>query len=332
MNVQITCPIVIAFCKKHPSFSIEKLVSEFITNFNACKPVDTVDIFKEFSVCIQKGIQSKIDDIQKGNYSELKDILTTTGNEVSKRFENVTSQSPLLLQEVLRKLDKVVTSETLRDIPNAAVLSELRGLRTEFEKYTGLFKTGSVKGRNTELKVLMQLDLVFPKHDIISVPSASQKGKMDLVLTSPGMCNISIDTKNYTKTVPKSEVDKFERDILDGNTHGIMVSVSSKISGKPHFTVDVIGGRVGVYLSCTGGDTECIRTAVDIVYAMDRHLKGVGGGSDGGGKVISVGELVSINRCLSESVSRVNRVKGLLETSLEELRGVTLERVLGVLR
>jgi hypothetical protein len=400
MRVDITCPLVIRFCKEHPSFSIQKLVSEFVTNANALhidknkdiigcisdmfstfsddikdniRSANHIDILEQIKVhnessqalikgmhemvyrlredlvpqireivrympnegveALLKSISDKVSRLNDINIlSEIKEIVKTTPNDILLRDIGRVQMMYDKEKYVIKDIQNAMTDSKLQEIlgrldtPNETVLSELRGLNSEFTRYTGLFKTGSVKGRNTELKTVMQLDTVFPKHDIVSVPSSMQKGKMDIILSCPGFPNISIDTKNYTKSVPRGEVEKFERDILDGDTHGIMVSVASKIVGKPHFTVDIIGGKVGVYLSNTSGDTECIRVAVDIVYAMDKYL------GRGAGVSIGVGELADINRVLMDASVRLGRVKGMLEASLEEIRGVFLDRVVSVLK
>jgi hypothetical protein len=346
MQVEITCPLVISFCKKHPTFSIQKLVTEFVTNVSTLDSDESdgilasiKDIFQEGvavikdslkieSCVIIDGVKNGVKDTNDNGLHESLGVIQETLAGIPKQdyIHNVIQGVPNLitesrLQEIIRKLDTTVTSETIKTIPNETMLSELRGLREEFDKYTSLFKTGSVKGRSTELKVMMQLDNVFPKHDIISVPSSKQKGKMDLILSRSGFPDISIDTKNYTKTVPKSEVEKFERDILSGGTHGILISVSSKITGKPHFTIDIIKGKVGIYLSCTGGDTDCIALAVDLIYTLDKCLE------CGDGTSVSKSDLDEIQKIIIDGNNSLEKVRGMLKESLEELRKVNLERI-----
>ncbi len=284
----------------------------------------------------------------------LKDVLEKSGGGVSEErvvtlLKNTPNEQTLgYLKDVLEKSgDSEELVRTVKTVPNdillghvTSVMDCVRESRNEglalagkvtdvdsaFKEYISSFKTGSVKGRNTEIKTLMALETVFPNHDVLSVPSSKQKGKMDIILSHPDYPDISIDTKNYTKSVPKTEVMKFEGDMMAGDTHGIMVSVSSKIIGKPHFSIDVVNGNVGVYLSNTGGDTECIRIAVEIVYSLSKVL------TRGDGRTLKEGALRSIEDIVRDDVIVLGRMKSNLTSVLEDVKKMSVGKIAAILQ
>jgi hypothetical protein len=149
---------------------------------------------------------------------------------------------------------------------------------------------------------------------------------MDFVLSLNGYPNISIDIKDYAKSVPKTEVLKFENDMVIGNTHGIMVSISTKIIGKPHFTIEVIKGKVAIYLSNTSYDFECVKIAVEVIYNMHKVL-------DINGKMgISQDIVNDIERLLREDLSKLLKVKESLTMSLEYIKDMTTSRIIDLLQ
>ena len=314
-------------------FSINKLVSEYVSSV------------LKLGVCNEDTLGPFIRDVVQKGYTELKDSLenvirTVPNDAIIQKIEGIRDSPNTVTMGMLRDIsNKVVCSSDLRDIPNDVTVNYLKTLETmattsdsalkdlasSFTEYTSLFKTGSVKGRNTELKTIMQLDSVFPRHDVIHVPSSKQKGKMDIILSLEGRPDISIDTKTYTKTVPKSEVCKFEGDIALGDTHGIMVSTTSKIIGKPHFTIDIIKGNVAVYLSNVGLDTSCIELAVDIIYSLHKVLEGRNGG-------ISSDTVLRIEDLIREDLKRLDKIRESLNVSLVCVKEMTLSRILELLK
>jgi hypothetical protein len=323
INIYISDPESVMFCRRYPSFSIERLVSDYVTSVN------------KLGLCEASDFQQYIKDtIECNNTSLVRDLRETTKSVVSD-----------VVSSKIERMSDVFTSQ-LRSVPNDVIVNQLgvvnskmsnldlivtnsngalKELSESFTDYLTSFKTGSVKGRNTELKTIIQLDSVFPKHDVIHVPSSKQKGKMDIILSLDGYPDISIDTKTYTKSVPKSEVCKFEGDIALGDTHGIMVSTTSKIAGKPHFTIDIIKCNVAVYLSNVGLDTSCIELAVDIIYSLHKVLEGRNGG-------ISSDTVLRIEDLIREDLKRLDKIRESLNVSLVCVKEMTLSRILELLK
>jgi len=310
MKVIINDSTVVQFCKKYPLFSIEKLVLNYIKSIQDLNACDSSNLLQLVENTITASMQSNLINLTES----IKD----------------TTQTKLLdtLTMILRSVSNEHTIDTVYSIKNTVGItdSNLKELVELFKDYTSSFKNSSIKGHNTEVKTVMQLDNVFPKHDITHIPSSKQKGKMDMILSREGYPNISIDTKHYSKTVPKTEVAKFEQDMQIGNTHGIMISIDSKIACKPHFTINIINKHVAVYLSNTKGDTECIKIAVELVYNLSKIIETRGSNID-----INPTQLNRIHTILKEDSERINSIKTHLETSLYELKQFSFNKIISVL-
>ena len=324
MNVTINDNTIIEFCKKYPSFSVEKLLLEYIHNVQSLNLHDAADILQ----LTKSTIEANIKDLS----IEFTDTLTSSLDKICKVSDLQNIPNNATIQYLRDILNTSASKHDLRYLSNEPMTKHIQDahvttkeLHSTLTEYINTFKTGSVKGRITEVKTVIQLDNIFPKHDVLHVPSSLQKGKMDIILSLDNHPDISIDTKVYAKAVPKAEVMKFENDIIYGKTHGIMVSLSSKITSKPHFTINVIKSKVAIYLSNTKGDTECIINAVNVIYEMSKFL---GKGDTG----ISESVLIEIQDLLKGDTQVINNIKSNLTQSLEELKKLSTLRIQSLLK
>jgi hypothetical protein len=123
-------------------------------------------------------------------------------------------------------------------------------------------ETSSIIGLQGELQVE---ELLNKRYKVLNT---SKKGKCGDFLIDIG-CNILVEVKKYSKTVPSVEIEKFQRDI-DGHSSidgAIMISLSSKIVGKSK-TIEIsehstLNGKIPVIYLCLHG----ISTPEDLVYS-----------------------------------------------------------------
>ncbi len=93
MNVTINDNTIIEFCKKYPSFSIEKLLLEYIHNVQSLNTHDIADILQ-----LTKSIEANIKDLS----TEFTDTLTTSLDKIQVIY-NIKSNLTQSLEE-LKKL------------------------------------------------------------------------------------------------------------------------------------------------------------------------------------------------------------------------------------
>ena len=85
-----------------------------------------------------------------------------------------------------------------------------------------------------------------------------------------GHCDVRLEVKNFASSVPTKDVDKFERDLLATNAHGILCSLGSKI--VQHGDVDMSqlpNGRLAFYLANVGEDVDVVVTFLHVIYKLD---------------------------------------------------------------
>ena len=120
-------------------------------------------------------------------------------------------------------------------------LEESRKGHEEFvASYALCSNNSSLKGQQGEEYVLGRLNMTFPKADIED--THMQPGRGDFILREEGV-TMMIETKNYTRNVQKSEIDKFYRDIDNPANSDIqcaaLVSLTSGISAKDDFQFEI---------------------------------------------------------------------------------------------
>lgn len=77
-----------------------------------------------------------------------------------------------------------------------------------------------------------------------------------------------IESKNYSKTVPKDEVDKFERDLdYCRASIGLMISLEQSIQGKRRVDVERSGNKLLAFLTITNNDMSIVGIIVRALLA-----------------------------------------------------------------
>jgi hypothetical protein len=194
------------------------------------------------------------------------------------------------------------------------IQSKLEDFQKDWTQFWDRMKKPGARGVQTEIELKLQLENKLPLHEIVHVASQDQKGRMDLNVKREGYPTILIDSKDYTSTVPKTEVDKFERDIMLSGKHGILVSHYSGIANKENFHVSKINNRYAVYLSDIKGDVSDVVNAIKILYYLDSTTEE----EDRCSVRIGREEMDKINKLITENIERIKILRSHLTLSLEQ--------------
>ena len=153
---------------------------------------------------------------------------------------------------------------------------EINVLRTNYEekmqdimnKVCKTEENSSIKGKNSENAMLQNLNLLFPKNVIED--THKEAGKGDFIMTDMDDVKILLENKDYKLSVPKKEIDKFERDISINPdiVAGIFMSNKSGISKKSDFQIDIIQNKPVCYLHYTNKNIDKIKIAYDVIKAV----------------------------------------------------------------
>lgn len=110
-------------------------------------------------------------------------------------------------------------------------------------------QNSTIKGKESEEEVFTSLNQLFPTaiiEDTHSIP-----GRGDFIVRIDNMI-MMVETKNYTRNVQKSEVDKFYRDMESpANSDiqcGILMSMNCGISAREDFSLEVRSGKPLIFL------------------------------------------------------------------------------------
>ena len=122
-------------------------------------------------------------------------------------------------------------------------------LRQRLEEAQGQQLCSSRKGNRGEAHVLSQLNLLFPQAEIEDTHATPGRG--DFVVRDGGLV-MMVETKNYTRNVPKAEVDKFFRDLDNaGNEEfqcAVLVSLRSGVCCREDFAFEMHGDRPVLFI------------------------------------------------------------------------------------
>jgi hypothetical protein len=115
---------------------------------------------------------------------------------------------------------------------------------------------------NSVDKTSLILEKMFPSASLEFVGTTKETG--DFILERKNKPKVLIENKDYTRTVPTEEVQKFIRDIDQQKCCGLFIS-NSGIAGKENFEVQVHNGDVLVYIQFCNYDSEKISMGFDII-------------------------------------------------------------------
>lgn len=136
-------------------------------------------------------------------------------------------------------------------------------MRLEYENKLARQQNSYVKGKEGEEFVIHRLTLLFPTSEIEDTHAIPHRG--DFVLRQDGFV-MMIETKNYSKNVQKSEIDKFYNDIDNPINRdiqcGIFVSLNTGICGKDDFQFEIRNRLPIIFIHHLNSNFESITMAV----------------------------------------------------------------------
>jgi len=131
-------------------------------------------------------------------------------------------------------------------------------------------KNSTNKGADSEDKVLNGLYSTFPDCQITKTTGIAKAG--DFLIERSNNPPIMIENKDYTKNVPKEEIEKFIRDIEQQGCSGILISQSSGISRKKNYQIDIHNNNILIFIHCLNYDFDKIRLAIETIDHLSNAL------------------------------------------------------------
>ena len=182
------------------------------------------------------------------------------------------------LQQDIKQLLSTTDDRSQRDIRSISdqLTSQCRSqdaLNTELTGFLNKYKNNSsVKGNVSEKELYSILQNIFPRDEL--VVSSKSVASCDICVNraDPAHPSILFENKDYSTSVDKDEIKKFERDLHTQKKHGVFISQNSPISMKGNFHIDIIDGLIHLYLPNANYDADRIKIAVDIIDHLSQKI------------------------------------------------------------
>jgi len=131
-------------------------------------------------------------------------------------------------------------------------------------------KNSTNKGADSEDKLLNGLYSTFPDCQITKTTGIAKAG--DFLIERSNNTPIMIENKDYSRNVPKDEIEKFIRDIDHQGCNGILISQTTGISRKKNYQIDIHNGHILVFIHCLNYDFDKIRLAIETIDHLSQAL------------------------------------------------------------
>lgn len=172
------------------------------------------------------------------------------------------------------KLDRINTSiESVAKSVGTVIDSnqKIETIKTQVQRISEHFgQNSSKKGKAGEESLLTLFNNTFPDASVEDTASMTACG--DMKVDIPGHPMIIVDSKNFSRNVPKKDIDKFYRDVHANKCCGILCSAFSGISSKQNFEIDTFGSSVIIFVHNHQYDQEIFKLAVRVIKHIHTML------------------------------------------------------------
>ena len=204
---------------------------------------------------------------------------------------------------------------------------------TDLEEFLNKYRNSSFKGQLGENHLSSVLTKLFPTAEIIDTSKLTSS--CDFQLKRENKDAILIENKDYTVNVDPKEVKKFIGDCETRSSHGIFLSQNTGITSKNNYQIDIMGGKILVYVHNCEYQSNKIQIAIDIIDTLSQKLKDLNIEDNKDEMVFSREIMEEINSeyqlLISQKEAIIHYVKEFqknLVIKLEEIRLPKLENIL----
>ena len=245
---------------------------------------------------ISEVFELKFEDFKKNYTLELNNILTSNNNDkigsILKEYnDSLQDKTKLLFNEYFPKNNEIITSHinqsfTMFDtlinssearlnntldskLSNLSVITNTQNsIATNINLLINKFHGSSTKGNFSEVTLVDGLTKIFPYGNVDHVGNKLNNSG-DIILNRKEKSKIIIENKEYEKTIPPPEIQKFVENIIMNNCDGIMISQHTQITSKDDFEININGKSILIYICNMEYNMDKVRTAISIID----HLK-----------------------------------------------------------
>ena len=196
----------------------------------------------------------------KENFLEIQQLKNGMQQQVSSAFNNA-PELKLHESEHDRISKAILSTKQIFELCNT-----IENVKSKIDDLDDKFKGSTKRGEYSQNMFEDLLNTEFSTCEIQNTTSDSHNG--DFYIIADNKPKVLVELKDYTKNVPRREIEKFISDVTSNNCCGILVSNRSGISQKKDFSVEVIDTSIVVYIHNCNYDTTFVRTAYDVITNM----------------------------------------------------------------
>jgi len=209
---------------------------------------------------IMKSFREEIISMNKGDNFE------------SKYMELLNNIEKSMINHISINEQKIIGE--ISDIKLLSIQNNLVQEKVNNELITFLDKTknSSYKGQMAENQIESILNRLYPDADIKRTSNEDYSG--DIIMSRNDNIPILFEVKDYNRNIPTDEITKFNRDIIDNDMCGIFISISTGISKKRNFEIEISeNNNIMLYIHNMNYDSDKIKLGVDIIDNLFSRLK-----------------------------------------------------------
>jgi hypothetical protein len=290
---------VLEFYKKHPSISFEYaniLLVEFMEKIVDDKTsssllLERFKTIEDLMLRQESNISLKMIEMKDKYMDDVKIVLS---NNVSEKFspllqsynQQLLDKTTILFQNIIpekmKEFQNLITNESEKKTPDINLI-EQRFIQTQKDiemgfkqvaeistqnqqsvsELLGKMNNSSHKGKISENIISSVLEKIYSNAEVKDTREIKEMG--DFMVYRKDKPIVMVENKDYSRTVPLEEVNKFIRDIDINKCCGLFISNSSGISGKDNFEVQEHNGYVLVYIQFCNYDYDKIKMGFEII-------------------------------------------------------------------
>ena len=198
------------------------------------------------------------------------------------------------------------------------------------EKYTKERNSNSYKGslaEDTLYNLLCEKLMTRNGFSVTKVNGISHS--CDILVQRDDYPDIRIESKAHGQhtgeKVRTKEIQKFERDLLELDNHGIFVSVYSNIAGKGSIEITQLpNAKFAIYLSKNMYDCDSINDMIYLIYKLNEIIAISSSNSN---VTLSPENILKIQNIIKSFTAKLGQVKNSLKDSISILNSINLEQI-----
>ena len=259
--------------------------------------LNKTQFYKDINKDLFNQLLLQLHELKKDNITNFKELISNNqNNQLHNILELIPKNNTILLSQIQNIISNSQTNNQLfSNLENtfhsyinsteqriSTNINEIKSIThntsivqnkitNDLSSFLDKYKNSSFKGILAENHIENILTTNFPSADITRTSNIDHSG--DFIMTRNDLPTILFEIKDYNRNVPTEEINKFTRDINERKINGIFISISTGISKKNNFQIDINdNNNILVYIHHMNYDEHKLQTAVDIIDNLTSKL------------------------------------------------------------